>query len=140
MALTPKQVRFVDEYLIDLNATQAYIRAGYAPKDAHVSSSQLLANPSIQALVAEKQRALAEKSGISHQWITEHFTEIAQRCMEAVPVRDKKGNIIEGEWQFEPTNANRAIENLGKHLGYYPKEKAETPSVQVNVVLAWGNQ
>jgi len=41
-ALTPKQVRFVQEYLVDLNATQAAIRAGYGEKGAHVAGSRLL--------------------------------------------------------------------------------------------------
>ena len=46
--LTPKQQRFVDEYLIDLNATQAAIRAGYSPKTAQEQSSRLLSNVMVQ--------------------------------------------------------------------------------------------
>jgi phage terminase small subunit len=50
--LTAKQQRFVDEYLLDLNATAAYKRAGYAPKDADVAGPRLLGNVGIAAAVA----------------------------------------------------------------------------------------
>lgn len=59
MALTPKQARFVEEYIIDLNATQAAIRAGYGRKGARVQGSLLLANPNMQDAI---QEALAERS------------------------------------------------------------------------------
>ncbi len=53
MSLTPKQARFVEEYLLDLNATQAAIRAGYSAKTANEQGSQLLAKLSIRQAVAE---------------------------------------------------------------------------------------
>jgi phage terminase small subunit len=65
MALTPKQERFVAEYLIDLNATQAAIRAGYAAKDANVQGSRLLANVSIAALIAKRKKGQADKLQIT---------------------------------------------------------------------------
>lgn len=57
--LPPKQQRFVDEYLVDLNATQAAIRAGYSPRTAQVQSSDLLSKPMVADAVA---RAKAERS------------------------------------------------------------------------------
>ena len=54
MPLTPKQERFVEEYLIDLNATQAAIRAGYSAKTAEAQGSRLLSNVNVSALVADK--------------------------------------------------------------------------------------
>ena len=63
--LTPRQIAFVDEYLVDLNATQALIRAGYSPKAANVCASQLLAKPNIAAAVAVKQAERARRVEIS---------------------------------------------------------------------------
>lgn len=53
--LTDKQQRFVDEYLIDLNATQAAIRAGYSEKTANEIGAENLAKPSIAKAIAEAQ-------------------------------------------------------------------------------------
>ena len=60
-ALNPKQQRFVQEYLIDLNATQAYIRAGYSAKTANVCGPQQLVKPSIAAAIRERQSQQLEK-------------------------------------------------------------------------------
>jgi phage terminase small subunit len=59
--LTPKQERFVQEYLIDLNATQAAIRAGYSAKTANEQGARLLANVSIAAAIAAKQEKLFDR-------------------------------------------------------------------------------
>lgn len=67
--MTPKQQRFVDEYLIDLNATQAAIRAGYSVKTANPAGARLLANVSIAAAIAERQNAVAGKLGITQERI-----------------------------------------------------------------------
>lgn len=79
MPLTAKRQRFVAEYLIDLNATQAAIRAGYSPKTANEQGSQLLADLSVAAAVAEGQRALYEKLGAS----AERVMEINRAILEA---------------------------------------------------------
>lgn len=57
--ISAKQELFVDEYLIDLNATQAAIRAGYSPKTAEQQGSRLLSNVKVKGRVAEK---MAERS------------------------------------------------------------------------------
>ena len=60
--ITDRMKKFVDEYLIDFNATQAAIRAGYSTDTANEQGSQLLARPDIRELVAEGQRAIAERT------------------------------------------------------------------------------
>lgn len=67
--MTPKQLRFVEEYLIDLNATQAAIRAGYSAKTAKQQGQRLLTNADVQAAVAEAQAARSEKTGIDAAWV-----------------------------------------------------------------------
>ena len=54
MALTEKQKRFCDEYLIDLNATQAAIRAGYSPKGMNKRVTRMMANEGIQSYIKER--------------------------------------------------------------------------------------
>ena len=62
--LTEKQQRFVEEYLIDLNATQAAIRAGYSAKTADQQGSRMLANVKVQQLVLQWQNAAKEQESI----------------------------------------------------------------------------
>lgn len=116
--LTPKQARFIDEYLVDLNATQAAIRAGYAPKAAHVTGHETLRNPKVAAEIAARQAALSESTGITQAWVLERLRENADRAMTAEPVRDAEGHET-GEYRYEGAVANRALELLGKHLGMF---------------------
>ena len=79
--LTPKQSRFVDEYLIDLNATQAYIRAGYAAKNgntAMVCASQLLSNPKIRSVVDARNRVVVEAAAGSAQWVVDEAVRVVR--------------------------------------------------------------
>ena len=65
--LSPKRQRFVDEYLKDLNATQAAIRAGYSEKSAQTQSSALLLNPMVKKAVDEALAKRAQKVGLSQE-------------------------------------------------------------------------
>ena len=62
--MTPKQAGFVEEYLVDLNATQAAIRAGYSPKTAEVQGSRLLANAKVREAVEIGKEARSERTAI----------------------------------------------------------------------------
>jgi phage terminase small subunit len=84
--LTAKQARFVAEYLVDLNATQAAIRAGYSPHTANEQGSQLLARLSIASAVADGQRALLEKLGASAERVME-----INRCILEADMADAYG-------------------------------------------------
>lgn len=75
--LTPKQQRFVTEYLIDLNGKQAAIRAGYSPKTAEVQACRLLSNVKVSAAVAEGQKTVAEKLGITHEKVLKEYARLA---------------------------------------------------------------
>lgn len=75
MALTPKQNRFVEEYLIDLNGTQAAIRAGYARSGARTEGARLLANADIQAEVDTAKADRAERTGINAAWVLDRLRD-----------------------------------------------------------------
>lgn len=78
MALTPKQEAFVREYLIDLNATQAAIRAGYSGKTAKQQGQRLLTNVAIADAVAEAQAKRVEKTEIDARYVLNRLLEIDQ--------------------------------------------------------------
>ncbi|WP_182342606.1 terminase small subunit [Comamonas koreensis] len=76
-ALTPKQQAFVDEYLVDLNATQAAIRAGYSAKTAHEQASRLLANVKVSDAVADAKKARSERTKIDADWVLQRLARDA---------------------------------------------------------------
>jgi len=89
--LTARQERFVAEYLIDLNATQAAIRAGYSQKRASEMAYQLLQKPTVQAAVEQAKRAQAKRVQITADDVLRDLIEIKNRCMQAMPVLDREG-------------------------------------------------
>jgi phage terminase small subunit len=131
--LTAKQQRFVDEYLNDLNATQAAIRAGYSEKTAQEQSSRLLSNVMVQAAIQEAQNKRSERTEVTQDFVINTIVETINRCRQAEPVMVKGEQVVEvdvetGElrpvWKFDATNVLKGAELLGKHLGMF-KDKVE---------------
>ncbi len=91
MALTPKQERFVAEYMVDLNGTQAAIRAGYSEKTANEQASRLLANVKIADAVAKKQQKRAERTDINAAWLLNRLAEEA--TADAADLYDEEGHL-----------------------------------------------
>lgn len=77
MALTEREQRFIDEYLIDANATQAAIRAGYAQNSAQEQSSRLLSNAIVKREVAVRQLALRAKARIRQEDVIREVARLA---------------------------------------------------------------
>jgi phage terminase small subunit len=102
MPLTPKQIRFVDEYLIDLNATQAAIRAGYSEKTAYAVGAENLRKPQIAKLLADRQSDRAERTEITQDYVLTNTREVLERCM------DRR--------KFNPKGAIGALSLLAKHV------------------------
>lgn len=76
MALTAKQQRFVDEYLTDLNATQAAIRAGYSEKTARSISNENMTKPDIQAAIAKGMQARSGRTEITQDMVLRELAKI----------------------------------------------------------------
>jgi phage terminase small subunit len=76
MALTVKQQRFVDEYLIDLNATQAAIRVGYSKKTADQQASRLLTNVKVRDYLAQRQEERAQRTEITQDMVLKELAKI----------------------------------------------------------------
>ncbi|HEX5362350.1 MAG TPA: terminase small subunit [Fluviicoccus sp.] len=75
--LNHKQQRFIDEYLVDLNATQAAIRAGYSPKTAGSQAFDLLKKPEIQQAIEEARQKTANKLEITRERVLEEYAKLA---------------------------------------------------------------
>lgn len=74
--LNPRQDRFVHEYLIDLNANQAAIRAGYAEKTARHQAARLLANVNIQAAISEAQKQRSRRTEITQDRVLQEYARL----------------------------------------------------------------
>ncbi len=83
MSLTPKQARFVEEYLIDLNATQAAIRASYSQRTAEQQGARLLRNVKVAAAIQKAQEARSERTRIDQDWVIERLVGVYEASMEA---------------------------------------------------------
>lgn len=77
MTLTPRQQRFAEEYLVDLNGKRAAIRAGYSPKGAEVTASKLLIVPKVAAAIAKAQAKRAERTHITQDRVLQELARIA---------------------------------------------------------------
>ncbi len=128
MSLTPKQARFVEEYLVDLNATQAAIRAGYSAKTAYSQGERLLRNVEVAAAVAEAKPARSERTKINQDWVIERLVGVYEASMEARPVCDKNGE--EKGFTFNPTAANR---RKGWNSGHESDNRAPGTQSKVKV-------
>ncbi|WP_105537563.1 terminase small subunit [Cronobacter turicensis] len=91
MALTGKQEMFCREYLIDLNATQAAIRAGYSVKTANRTASENLSKPDIQNRIAELKNKRNEDVGINAAYVLQRLVEIDQ--MDVADILNDDGSL-----------------------------------------------
>lgn len=114
MALTVKQERFVEEYLVDLNATQAAIRAGYSSKTAEQMGYQLLQKTSVQKALQEAIEERSKRTGITQEKVIEEIGKIA--FAEAHDYSDT---------DLKYSNKLKALELLGKHLGMFDGKSGE---------------
>lgn len=140
MALTEKQKKFVEEYLIDLNATQAAIRAGYSVKTADVQSSRMLGNVKVQQAIAEKMAERSRRTGINQDRVLMELAKIAfvnaddvinaqdattkegasrddLAAIQSIKVKSFGEDGIEREIKL--ADKLKALEMLGRHLGMW---------------------
>ena len=148
--LTDKQARFVDEYLVDLNATQAAIRAGYSAKTAGQIGEQNLKKLEIQKAIRERQEVLKMKTEITQEWVVERYRRIVEGCDKRLFFNDDGSVKPPSQWSAEMglavagfevqelgdeglavsvsklrfQDAKAALDSLARHLGMF-KDKVE---------------
>lgn len=117
--LTKKQELFVKEYLIDLNATQAAIRAGYSEKTSYSIGEENLKKPVIAAAIQEEMDKRAKRIEINADYVLNTIVETIERCKQEIePIFEGTGEnrAFTGEFRFDSSAVLKGAELLGKHL------------------------
>lgn len=147
--MTKKQKLFVEEYLIDLNATQAAIRAGYSPDTAKEIGCENLTKPNIRACIDREMAERSKRTGVNADRVVQELAKIA--FVNAVDVIDTETATVKEDALPEDTAAIqsvkvktfgddglereikmadklKALELLGKHMGMF-KDKVELSGI-----------
>ena len=121
--LTPKQQRFCDEYLIDLNATQAAIRAGYSEKTAGVIAVENLKKPNIEAYIAARMAEKEDELIADQDEVLKYFTAVMRgKSKAAVLARQFDGSEIVILKEPDEKERLKAAEQLGKRYGLFSEK------------------
>ena len=137
--MTARQKRFCDEYLIDLNATQAAIRAGYSEKTAGVTAAENLKKPNIKSYIdqrmAEKESALIA----DQNEVLKYLTRVMRGESESsVLARQEDGSEEVIEKAPDEKERLRAAELLGKRYGLYKDTVDQTVDMELNITVDYG--
>ena len=143
--MTPKQKRFCDEYLIDLNATQAAIRAGYSEKYAHTNANKLLQNTTIKDFIAERMAEKESELIADQDEVLKYLTSVlrGKTQSEIVVVEGVGDGCSEARaMQKAPDEKERlkAAELLGKRYGLYTEKVEQAVDMELNIVVDYGDE
>lgn len=119
--LNPKQQRFIDEYLIDLNATQAAVRAGYSARTAEAQGSRLLSHVKVKEAVDAAIAARSARTAITADYVLTTIKDTIDRCSGL------------GE-SYQPGQVLKGAELLGKHLKMFTDKIEHTGNISVTIV------
>ena len=143
--MTPKQERFVEEYLVDLNATQAAIRAGYSETTARQIGAQNLSKLVIQQAIEAARNKRSERVELTQDEVVRDLRELRDICMGRKPVRITEvvknaqlGEVTAREvevYALEPTGAGKALDLLGKHLGMFVDKVEDVTPTPPKIVV-----
>lgn len=111
MSITPKQQRFVDEYLIDLNGAQAAIRAGYSAKTAKAQANRLLANVHVERYLRSQKASRSVRLQISQDDVVRELANVAMVDIAQVVSWDG-ANLTVPAFEAMPAEARRAIQSI----------------------------
>ncbi len=107
--LTAKQTRFIDEYLVDANGTQAAIRAGYGATGARVAAHRLLTNVAISSAIEARQRVDAARLSVDRNRVLTGLLEAVEMARE----------------QRNPAGMIAGLREIGKLMGLYAPERVK---------------
>lgn len=110
-ALTDKQKRFSEEYLIDLNGTQAAIRAGYSPKTADVQASRLLTNANVQSYISTLQRRRSQRTRITADRVLKELASVAYSDISEVTPYSNNGVTL-NDSKTLPKRVRAAVQSI----------------------------
>ena len=156
MSLTPKQIRFVEQYLVTENGTQAAINAGYGKSSAHVTAHRLLKNDKVRQEIEVKRQVLTIRYTDIKDKLIEELSEVAFSDMRdfaswnegkitlfASDVLNKKSKVIQtlrethnqygSSVQIRMHDKLKAIELLMRHLGMLSDDASKDQKLEINV-------
>lgn len=156
--MTKKQKRFVEEYLIDLNATQAAIRAGYSPHTAKDIGCENLAKPNIAAAISQAMAERSRRTGINQDRVLQELARIGfakitdvvdpetaeirpdaseddLACIQSIKI---KPNEFGTEREVKLYDKKSALVDLGKHLGLFKEKMELTGDMDLNITIDYG--
>jgi len=128
--LTPKQERFVAEYLIDLNASAAARRAGYSERTADAIGRENLGKPTIAAAIAAGRAAVAERAKRSVDDVMADIAKVRANAMQTAADPETALPVM-----VSHKDALRALELEGKHLGAFEKDNAQKAGGFVDLLM-----
>ncbi len=163
--LTEKQKRFCDEYLIDLNATQAAIRAGYKKSEyTDTNASKILENTRIKEEIDKRMAERSKRTGINQDRVIQELARIAfvnprnvinpddasvkesaveddLACIQSVKVKVVEGEKgISTEREVRLNDKIKALELLGKHLGMFTDKVEFDTDMELNISVDYGEK
>lgn len=143
--MTNKQKRFADEYLIDCNATQAAIRAGYSPKTANEQAARMLANVSIRSYIDEHLEQMHNDKTADAQEVLEYLTSVMRGETESEEI------VVEGigdgcssarTMTKSPSEKDRlkAAELIGRRFGLFKDNIGLDADMDINIGVDYGEE
>lgn len=156
--MTKKQKRFVEEYLIDLNATQAAIRAGYSPDTAGSIGAENLKKPEIKSRIDKAMAERSRRTGINQDRVLQELARIGfakitdvvdpdtakikpdaseddLACIQSIKI---KPNEFGTEREVKLYDKKSALVDLGKHLGLFKDKMELTGDMDLNITIDYG--
>lgn len=157
--MTKKQKRFVEEYLIDLNATQAAIRAGYSPETAGSIGAENLKKPEIKSRIDKAMAERSRRTGINQDRVLQELARIGfakitdvvdpetaeirtdasdddLACIQSIKI---KPNEFGTEREVKLYDKKSALVDLGKHLGLFKDKMELTGDMELNITVDYGD-
>ena len=120
MGLTPRQERFVEEYLVDLNATAAARRAGYSAITADRIGPELLGKPCVAQAIQAAKEERSKRTALTQDYVIDKLKAIAE--LEASDAQDS---------HLKFSSKLKALELLGKHLGAFTERVEQDATVRI---------
>jgi hypothetical protein len=121
--LTPRQSRFVDEYLVDLNATQAAIRAGYSARTANEQGPRLLVNVGVATAIQAAQEVRSQRVRITQDDVL-------------------RGLLREATWMGDGSSHSARVAALGliaRHLGMFDRPQESPQLFTISITNGYGS-
>ena len=157
--MTKKQKRFVEEYLIDLNATQAAIRAGYSPDTAGSIGAENLKKPEIKSKIDKAMAERSKRTGINQDRVLRELARIGfakitdvvdpktakikpdasdddLACIQSIKI---KPNEFGTEREVKLYDKKSALVDLGKHLGLFKDKLELNGDMDLNITIDYGD-